>query len=280
MKTFSIRQALRYGFVTTWQHIVFSLVATSIMTLIGIAGFCVFIGINWPTVSSLINNLPTECNTMLLDEPSQTSVQICIKYLVDFFSVNWLTSTMLFMVSVLFVIALGFYIILGWLNAMLYVYDHDRGSVRELFASLRLLPSFIVASFFYTLIICGGFILLIIPGIIWGLAFGMFGYVIVDKKIGAMQALRSAYAITYGAKMKLFQLAIVVGLINLASTLIVFLLGKLIGNFLIMRFVDSIFNLFFYIVTSLVGVYTYRILDAQTFPPAPIEPSVPLYPTE
>jgi uncharacterized membrane protein len=72
-----------------------------------------------------------------------------------------------------------------------------------------------LASLLYGLIVLGGFILLIVPGIIWCLKFSQYKYFIVEKNAGPVEALKLSAQATDGAKWKLFSFGFVCLGINL-----------------------------------------------------------------
>jgi uncharacterized membrane protein len=75
----------------------------------------------------------------------------------------------------------------------------------------------------------------------------MYGYVIVDRGLGPIDALKRSAAITHGARLALFGFAIVLMLLNIVGAL-----ALLIG-------------LFVTIPISMVAMaYVYRKLDSQT----------------
>lgn len=67
---------------------------------------------------------------------------------------------------------------------------------------------FIAATFMQGLAIIGGLILLIIPGIIFGLMFYFAGYLVMDKNLGPVEAIRESARITNGHKWELFLLGV------------------------------------------------------------------------
>jgi len=69
-------------------------------------------------------------------------------------------------------------------------------------------PVFLFGLILYTLITLVGTILLIIPGIIWGIKFQFFGYFIVDKGLEPIEALKRSAAITKGVRWSLLFLAL------------------------------------------------------------------------
>jgi hypothetical protein len=72
------------------------------------------------------------------------------------------------------------------------------------------------------LIVIGGLILLIVPGIIFALRYMFVSYVIMDKKMRPMEALRESARITYGHKWDLFGFAILLLLLNILGFICLF----------------------------------------------------------
>ncbi len=67
-----------------------------------------------------------------------------------------------------------------------------------------------------------GFILLIIPGIILAIGWMFAPFIVIDKGYGPVASLKESWRITRGHRWKLFLLAIVIGLMNLAGVLVFF----------------------------------------------------------
>jgi len=66
--------------------------------------------------------------------------------------------------------------------------------------------NYLIGSILYALIIMAGFILLIVPGIIWAVKYSMFGYLIIDKDMPPVAAIKKSGEITKGVKWELFKL--------------------------------------------------------------------------
>lgn len=108
---------------------------------------------------------------------------------------------------------------IGLIEIPLMLMDGQKPDFGHLFSGFRHFVAYIVASLFYMLIVVGGFILLIVPGIIWALRFQFYGYLIIDKGMKPMQALRTSWAMTRGTTWDLFAFALIAGLINIAGAL-------------------------------------------------------------
>lgn len=103
---------------------------------------------------------------------------------------------------------------------------------------------YFLASLLVGLIVIVGLILLIVPGIIWGLRYAFVPYLIIDRKLPVMDALRESARITLGHKWQLLGLVIVFALLNILGA-IALLVGLLVTI----------------PVTMLAFVHTYRTLE-------------------
>jgi len=166
-------------------------------TMKGNAGFLVVLLI----IAFLIENLPGIIARSVRDDLPVVSLIL--------FLAGWL---------------LGFVVQMGLIKVCLKFCDGIKGQLDDLLSSFNLLTKFVAGSVLYFLIILGGLILLIIPGIIWGLKFSLFSYFIVDKGLGPVQALTASAGATAGAKWDLFLFGSLLLLINLAGALC-FLIG-------------------------------------------------------
>ncbi len=89
---------------------------------------------------------------------------------------------------------------MGMIRISLRFCDGEKGRFEDLFSCYPLLFKFMFGVILYTLIVLGGTILLVIPGIVWGIKFKYFPYFIVDHGLGPIDALKRSAEITDGAK--------------------------------------------------------------------------------
>jgi uncharacterized membrane protein len=114
---------------------------------------------------------------------------------------------------------LGFFVIylisMGGIAFMLKA--HDDVQTLELKDYWRLHPfwKFVGGNLLSGLIVIGGMILFIIPGIIWAVMFSFVSYLIIDKNLGPIEAIKESARITKGYRWALFRLGILAGLIIL-----------------------------------------------------------------
>jgi uncharacterized membrane protein len=95
-----------------------------------------------------------------------------------------------------------------------YVYKR-KTSLKLIFTQWKYFWRYLLASIIYGFVVVAGLILLVVPGIIWSIKYGYFGYAIVDKDMGIAQSLSESSRITMGYKGQLFWFKIVLGLVQL-----------------------------------------------------------------
>jgi len=118
---------------------------------------------------------------------------------------------------------LSFVVQMGLMKISLKFCDGIKGKLDDLLSSFNILLPFVAASILYGLIVFAGFILLVVPGIVWGVRFSLYPYFIVDRNMGPVQALKASAQATTGEKWHLFLFGILLGLINLAGALCFFI---------------------------------------------------------
>lgn len=117
---------------------------------------------------------------------------------------------------------------IGFIKMLLRIYNGENPPLKEIFSAYGVFWKYIGASILYSLIIVGGLILLIVPGIIWAIKYSFTPLLVIDRKIGPIEALKESGRITNGSKWKLLGFMIVSGLVVLLGYL-VFLVGALVA---------------------------------------------------
>ncbi len=122
-------------------------------------------------------------------------------------------------------------IIMHWLEIGLVIITlkiarGKKSSIKDLFRGGEYLFTYIFTSLLYYLLIIFGFILLIVPGIIWSLKYMFYPYLIVEKKMGIIESLKESGRMTDGLKWDLFKFAI-----KATCIYIIGILALLIGLF-------------------------------------------------
>ncbi|MFA5105138.1 MAG: hypothetical protein WC527_08190 [Candidatus Margulisiibacteriota bacterium] len=123
-----------------------------------------------------------------------------------------------------FIFLLAFYAInlivgMGIIKISLKLVDGQKPEYSDLYSSYPLFWSYLGGSILFGIMACIGYMLLIIPGIIISLQFGLFGYLVVDKGSAAISSLQQSSKVTNGAKWKLFGLALLSIFINIVGLL-------------------------------------------------------------
>jgi len=112
---------------------------------------------------------------------------------------------------------------IGLIRVALKFCDGQKARIADLFSAGKLFLPYLIGTILYLLIVFGGLILLIVPGVIWSFKFGFFGYFMVEKGLEPSEALRRSALITQGAKWDLFVFWLLLLLINLAGVAALFI---------------------------------------------------------
>ena len=168
---------------------------------------------------------------------------------------------------------------LGLITIALEFRDDVAHNIEDLFKNYRLFPNFLIATIIYGLMVAIGFILFIIPGIYLSLKYLFYGYLIVDRGLGPIEALKESGRMTDGAIKDL-----IVYLLTLwcGSAVIMMILGIFIiaplgfisaaiskelaaGFAVIVNLISIIFNLLIIMsITKLSMADVYRTLEARS----------------
>lgn len=116
---------------------------------------------------------------------------------------------------------------LGIIKIALKFADNQIAVFKDLFGSYGYFWKYLGGFILYSLIVVGGFLLLIIPGIIWTIRFQYYSYFIVDKGLGPIESLKQSWRITRGSVWNLWFFGLVLGLLNIGGALLL-----LVGLFL------------------------------------------------
>jgi uncharacterized membrane protein len=87
----------------------------------------------------------------------------------------------------------------------------------DIFSVTHLFFAYVGATILYGLIVLGGFLLLIIPGIMWLVSYWLFQYALVDKGLGVLDALSEAKRISKDVRWPLFKFMVVTGVLNIVG---------------------------------------------------------------
>lgn len=148
-------------------------------------------------------------------------------------------------------LALGTLISMG--ATAFYLAAHDNPDSVDLSSLWHPRPfwKYLGASILLALAIGIGFILLIVPGIIFALMFMFVTFIVIDRELGPIEAMKESHRITRGHKWNLLGFTLVLVLINLLGVLAL-LVGLLVSI----------------PVSSLAFAHVYRLLAGRTVPDA------------
>ncbi|MFZ5954351.1 MAG: hypothetical protein ACOYT8_04615 [Candidatus Dependentiae bacterium] len=128
---------------------------------------------------------------------------------------------------------------LGFIDIALKITRQQQPHISDLFGQFnKVLPAFIGYAIYWA-VVCIGILALLIPGIYMALRWYFFPYVLVDKNVSLVQALKRSSEITKGMKFSLFIYIILMSWLLMIPVL----------NFLV------------HIINILILAYIYRIAD-------------------
>jgi hypothetical protein len=207
-KSFSIKEAINFGWNVTKNNLGF---------FIKLLGLIVFIQLILRSISYFIyynyigNSLIFSDSLMFMNNKFILSYQL------------------LPLLFILFMIGIIISIIntIGLIKISLKFCDNEKAKISDLFSYYPLFFKYLIGSILYSLIVILGLILLIIPGIIWAIQFQPFAYLIVDKGLGPIQALKESSKITKGNRWNLFSFLVILIFLQTLGAFI-FLIGLFI----------------------------------------------------
>lgn len=136
---------------------------------------------------------------------------------------------------------------IGVLIISIKIVDGKKPELADIYKHYPLLLNYFLGSLLYGLVVIAGIILLIVPGIIWGIKYQYTTYLIVDKGMSPLDAFKKSGKLTQGHKMQLFYLGLAFIAITIAGMLL-FGIGLIIA----------------WPITSLAGAYVYRKLSPKS----------------
>ncbi len=144
-----------------------------------------------------------------------------IMQLIIFSARHSLTGIIIFILVIIYIIAVAVnaLIQMGYINVALKLCRNEKPKLSDFLSQYPLIIDFLIASLLYGLIMMAGFILLIVPGIIWGIKFQFYGYFIIEQKCGPIEALKKSSELTENIKGKLFIFGLVIYGINLLGAM-------------------------------------------------------------
>ncbi|MBI4387853.1 MAG: hypothetical protein HY582_02260 [Candidatus Omnitrophica bacterium] len=93
---------------------------------------------------------------------------------------------------------------LGMIRIALKFASGEKGQFEDLWQSYPLAIKYFLSSILYGLMVLGGTLLFIVPGIILAIRYQFYSYLIVDQNLGPIEALKKSAAITKNSAGNLF----------------------------------------------------------------------------
>jgi uncharacterized membrane protein len=124
-----------------------------------------------------------------------------------------------FSIIALILTIVSVFIDMGWLKMLLRTAHGQTPKVRDLIDHAHMIWKYLGASIVTILIVIGGLILLVIPGIYWAFKYLFTPMLVLDRNMGIKAALRESARMTDGVKWKLFGFSLVMALVNLVGFL-------------------------------------------------------------
>ncbi len=232
MNTFSISEALAFGWETFKKNVGFFII---LVVILGIFQFGVSFLVSWLTGET---NVYVNVGSTQYQQTKE-----------GVFAGNPAIVTLLNVISTI----ISLLISIGMMKIFLDFVDGKKGDLKDLYQQYPLALKYIGASILEGLIVLAGFLFFIIPGIYLAVKLSMTTYVVVDKKAGPIDAIKSSYEITKGNWWNLVFLGVVSGLIAIAGAL-----ALLVGLFVAIP------------VIMIAYAFAYRKLSGSIVAPAPV----------
>jgi uncharacterized membrane protein len=111
---------------------------------------------------------------------------------------------------------------IGLIRIALNFVEKKPSTYSDLFTYYNRTVNYMATSILYGMIIVAGIILLVIPAFYWGIRFQFFSYLVTEKNLGPIQALKASWQLTAGHTWQLFVYGLIVMGINLLGVLALF----------------------------------------------------------
>jgi hypothetical protein len=121
------------------------------------------------------------------------------------------------------------YLTIGFMKIALDVGRGEPVSLGSLFSGAALVPSVFAAALLVGLMVIGGLLLLIVPGVILGLMFSQFMFLMIERNAGIGESLSLSRKITSGNKTTLFAIYVLASLGGLVFALVTCGIGALVA---------------------------------------------------
>lgn len=110
----------------------------------------------------------------------------------DYPVISWIA----YVIYLIIIFILG----IGVVKISLDIVDGKEPKIKDLFVNWRRLPTFLGTTILYTIICFVGFMLFLIPGMIWMTKFYLAPYYAIDKGLNPIESLKASSQATMGVK--------------------------------------------------------------------------------
>ncbi|MBN2167610.1 MAG: hypothetical protein JW738_00070 [Actinobacteria bacterium] len=155
-------------------------------------------------------------------------------------------------------IAISVFVSMAWIRVGLKLVSREKPDFPDWYMSYEKFWNFLAGQILFGLIVVGGLILLIVPGVIWAIKYQFFGFLILDRDMDAVEAIKKSGEMTKGVKGELFLYWLAVIGINILGFLVC-CVGTLVSV----------------PITYVAHAYVYRSLLATEVPAAQTPPVAP-----
>lgn len=241
-KTFSIRQALAFGFGSFFNHI-------GVLLLAALTIFAIAIGVTLVALGFML--LAIWLLGLQVKNISQTvSSDDLMVYWESFYSSISSAQVMLVgllsLLFFLFVAWLMYGLWIGYVRMLLDIYEYDSTSVSQLFSCMKRAPKIMVAQCLVSIVVALGMAFLLIPGFVAMAYYGFVVFYLLEFDSGILSAF------------------------SYSSRLATGIVGKLMGFYLVMISLWSVSSIMppvaFVVVPSLIlaNIFVYKKLQEQS----------------
>lgn len=129
------------------------------------------------------------------------------------------TQSAFYFVMQLVMMVLNFLVAMVWIHAYIKLSRREEITIESIKSILPLAPKYLAGVLLTGLIVVVGLILFIIPGLYFALKYAYVPYLIIDKEMGPLEAMRASAKITDGVKGNLFVLMLALVGINILGLL-------------------------------------------------------------
>jgi uncharacterized membrane protein len=173
-------------------------------------------------------------------------VKVSLVYLAVQFLLGVVQAIMPEMLAPAVGIVVGTLLGIGLITFYLKVHDAPTAATPKLLWAPEPFWRYLVTSLIMGALIVIGLLLLVVPGIILALAWGFALYIVIEKKVWTVEALKESARLTRGSRVKLLLFSFVLTLVNIVGMLLL-----LVGLFVSVP------------VTFLASIHVYRTLAGK-----------------